>query len=236
MGKLFQKTLDKTSLIGKKYGKLTVISFSHTKLYDRTTPTRSIKSTQHYWLCKCECGNEKAIQTSHLRSGSTVSCGCHREKINKEKGYTLEEIRKLVNSFPREDNGCKYWPGKAVGKDGYPKISYKNKTWRASRLVYLAFHGKIPEDQFICHDCDDRKCIEPAHLHVGTAKDNMQEAAERNRLPTGTKHHSAKLNEDKVRYIRKNAYLGTTELGRQLDVSHKTIERILTGRTWRHVK
>lgn len=51
-------------LTGQKFGKLTAM---------RRAPSRSGKS---YWICKCDCGNEKEVQTCHLRDGSTQSCGC----------------------------------------------------------------------------------------------------------------------------------------------------------------
>ena len=54
------KSLDIT---GQKFGKLTAL---------HRVPSRNGKT---YWLCRCECGVEKEIQTTHLRDGSTVSCG-----------------------------------------------------------------------------------------------------------------------------------------------------------------
>lgn len=55
------KALDITN---QKFGKLTALS---------KVPSRSGKT---YWLCQCECGNQKEIQTGHLTGGRTVSCGC----------------------------------------------------------------------------------------------------------------------------------------------------------------
>ena len=59
------KALD---LTGQKFNQLTAI---------RRAPSRSGKT---YWLCKCECGTEKEIQTCHLTSGAISSCGCIKEK------------------------------------------------------------------------------------------------------------------------------------------------------------
>lgn len=59
-------------LTGKKYGKLTVIKFIERK------------DTSYYWLCKCECGNEKIVTASNLKKGSYKRCGCLREE-QKEK-------------------------------------------------------------------------------------------------------------------------------------------------------
>lgn len=60
------------NIIGKKFGRLTVLKEVKTKYKDR------------YFLCKCECGNEKIIRGSHLTTNATISCGCYRdEKITK---------------------------------------------------------------------------------------------------------------------------------------------------------
>lgn len=55
-------------LAGQKFGKLTVIKISHTDIHSRK-----------HWLCKCDCGNEKIINGSKLKSGTTKSCGCLRK-------------------------------------------------------------------------------------------------------------------------------------------------------------
>ena len=55
------KALD---LTGQKFGKLTAL---------KKVPSRNKKT---YWLCECECGTQKEIQTSHLTSGFIKSCGC----------------------------------------------------------------------------------------------------------------------------------------------------------------
>lgn len=61
----------KIDLTGQRFGKITVLSES---------PER--KNKKIYWLCKCDCGVEKLISGSDLRSGKTVSCGCNKtEKI-----------------------------------------------------------------------------------------------------------------------------------------------------------
>ena len=88
------KALDITN---QKFGKLTAI---------KKAPSRSGKT---YWLCKCECGNEKEVQTSHLMDGRTKSCGCTNASINK-KGQSVISFRKriklaLVEAF---DHKCCY--------------------------------------------------------------------------------------------------------------------------------
>lgn len=55
-----------TDMTGQRYGKLTVLSFSHTK------------GSRAHWFVKCDCGAEKTASGKHLRSGQVISCGCQR--------------------------------------------------------------------------------------------------------------------------------------------------------------
>ena len=74
-------------LTGKKYGKITVLSFDHK---DQTKSRYS----QYFWKCKCDCGNECVVRRGHLKSGKIQSCGCLLNRIGKNSpsfgGY--EEI------------------------------------------------------------------------------------------------------------------------------------------------
>ena len=64
-----------TDITHQKFGWLTVLSF-----------VESRKHSQTYWLCKCQCGNEKTIGAMHLKSGRIKSCGCYRKTYR--RSYT----------------------------------------------------------------------------------------------------------------------------------------------------
>lgn len=61
----------------------------------------------------------------------------------------------------------------------------------AHRQAWLLTHGEIPEGKWILHHCDVPHCVNPAHLYVGTAKDNMRDILERGRYRSanGAKTH-----------------------------------------------
>lgn len=64
-------------LTGRKFGKLTVIK--------RAQNTNA--NNQHvHWLCLCECGNETVVESEHLKTGHTKSCGCYNRDKNKKHG------------------------------------------------------------------------------------------------------------------------------------------------------
>ena len=82
----------KADLRGQKFGRLTVIDYVGTV------------NRKALWLCKCECGNETVLETGHIKSGHTRSCGCILHEIRKERKALLARYSKTVNI---KHNGCK---------------------------------------------------------------------------------------------------------------------------------
>ena len=68
---------------------------------------------------------------------------------------------------------------------GYGLFAHKGKTVRAHRAAYELVNGEIPEDLYVCHTCDNRKCINPDHLWVGTQKDNVVDAIKKKKFRLG---------------------------------------------------
>jgi hypothetical protein len=146
-----------------------------------------------------------------------------------------------------KDSGCWEWNGNAR-ENGYCRTTYKRKNWYVHRLAYSSFVGDIPDNHDVCHKCDNRKCCNPAHLFVGTRKDNMDDARSKGRLSVGARHsesvpkgedcYFAKLTENEVQLIRRmivNKHK-TKEIASLFNVSPDNIRRIKRNNTWRHLK
>jgi hypothetical protein len=67
-------------------------------------------------------------------------------------------------------------------KNGYGQFWMGDRLELAHRAAWLLFRGAIPEGLFMCHRCDVRSCVNPAHLFIGSAKDNMLDCSLKGRL------------------------------------------------------
>lgn len=145
------------------------------------------------------------------------------------------DIRDRFFKSVNKTSGCWIWTG-ALNQAGYGWISRTRKLGptRAHRLSYEIHVGEIGDGLHVLHRCDNRKCVNPEHLYLGTQADNVRDMVERNLLIRGAAVSWAKLIDKDVIAIR-----ASTEpqdiLAARYGVCQQNISRIVTRKSWKHI-
>jgi hypothetical protein len=125
-------------------------------------------------------------------------------------------------------------------KSGYGQFGVKRKIMLAHRFSYQLFHNRLIKDKmFICHKCDNPKCVNPHHLFEATHQENMIDRDNKGRGQKGENHGLSKLNEIQVLEIRakyKNGGTTQRQLGREYGVNHTLIGNIINRKLWKQVE
>lgn len=130
------------------------------------------------------------------------------------------------------------WNWTAGKSDGYGSIYGNGTRVRTHRLSYELHFGQIPRGLFVCHSCDNRSCVNPNHLWLGTNADNMADKARKGRGTIGVKNPGAKIDEATVLKISA-AYRGQigdiTRIASEFGVGYFTVFNVVHKKKWRHL-
>lgn len=137
-------------------------------------------------------------------------------------------------------NGCWEW-NKAIDTNGYGVQQLSRKKKNAHRVSYGLFNGPIPTGMFVLHRCDNRKCVNPSHLFLGTQSDNMADMVSKGRGKTlrGESHNNAKITESIAREIIIKSTLreiSQRKIADMFGVSQALVSSILNGKRWAHLR
>lgn len=150
----------------------------------------------------------------------------------------MQKVHDRFWSKVEKTPGCWEWRG-ARKPTGYGSFKHKGRTRQAHRVAWALTHGEPPRHLVVMHKCDNRGCVNPAHLRLGTQAENVADAVRKGRHQRGSRNGKAKLTEAEVYEIRR-LYLegGQTYAGlaRMYGVSPDQIKAINQGTAWPHVK
>lgn len=159
-------------------------------------------------------------------------------------------VERFWESFKRgSDSECWIWLGSRY-ESGYGQFHAQGRCLRASRVSYWLNYGVDPYPLYVLHTCDNPPCVNPFHLFLGDAGDNMQDALSKGHRKTGDAHWThtnpelvlrgaavwkAKLTEADVLDIRAMWADGERDYGKLADmfgVNRTTVNRVILRKTW----
>lgn len=195
-----------------------------------------------YGYCHCGCGQKtKICDKNHTKHGHVKG---------EPKRFIAGHYAHVIPVTPLPE---RFWSKVAITidvdkcwewknckfKNGYGKLGLggrKEGVVYAHRIAWELTNGKIPEDLHVLHKCDNRACVNPNHLFLGTHQDNMDDMISkgRNSIPpikSGESNSNHKLTWEKVNYIRKSN-LTRQQLAHELNLSVSTIGKVIRHESW----
>lgn len=153
------------------------------------------------WLAERIAGEEwRAIAARAGKSITIIRRHCFRAVRNGEA--TLEQIRyrptklkglpdaaynerwltRVRANCKVDDSGCWLWTGVIHSIWGYAYTAYRGYPKPVHRQMYKVTHGvELARDQYVCHTCDVRHCVNPDHLWLGSNSDNQKDSSQKGR-------------------------------------------------------
>ena len=136
------------------------------------------------------------------------------------------------------ESTCRWWAASTNG-NGYGLFYLDGKMQKAHRVAWILANGPIPDGEghhgtCVLHRCDNRLCVNPDHLFLGTMADNMDDMAKKGRSTKGERHPKAKLTEGQVLEIFHAEGLHR-EIAKNYGISRQQVGDIKLGKSWTHL-
>ncbi|WP_313471247.1 HNH endonuclease signature motif containing protein [Atlantibacter hermannii] len=147
-------------------------------------PLRSDKESRRIYQCRCKCGNLFEAYKRDFNNGKLC------EECSPPNQYMDPVVRILKQTMTVPECGCWIWTGK-LNASGYGVARFGRKEKRIHRFMYAKYKGD-PGELMVCHRCDVRSCINPDHLFLGTAADNIHDCMAKGRFAPGIAKREAR--------------------------------------------
>ncbi len=160
---------------------------------------------------------------------------CSRACLHSNRPH--RDVAERFWRFVDKGDGCWNWTGALTYGYGMFGVR-KGHMVHAHRFSWELIHGPVAGGLVVCHHCDNRRCVNPGHLFVGTQADNMRDMVKKGRQRKGVDRWNAQLTPEIVRQIRRQYRRGGTtyeELGRRFGTTEVNVGKIVRGENWRHV-
>jgi len=209
---------------------------------------------------KTECAHGHPLSGENLlpnKQGYRICAACQRASLAKSR-----EKARARRSQAREDNDgmlpvanalkkaearfhdsytrneydeCWPWHGSFLST-GYGRFNILGTTIPAPRAMRLLISGDLPPSVLVCHTCDNRRCVNPYHLFLGSVQDNVDDMIRKGRkvVRRGSTSLKAKIREDDVHSIRQSKE-SAADLARKYGVTPGAVWHIRQRHTWAHL-
>lgn len=183
-------------------------------------------------LVRAQRGKNPSMESAILKQIADATKPIRKVNAASASGMPGRFLEKVVFGA----SGCWTWRGHvdAIGYGRFPHLG-ENK---AHRVSHALFKGPIAAEMLVLHKCDNRQCVNPDHLFLGTQRDNMRDMISKGRgyspSLTGAKNPMAKLTWEKTAEIRSMVEAGATQRAASLrfGVSAMTVSRIIRKESW----
>lgn len=115
-------------------------------------------------------------------------------RFDPRQGAGRKSLADILSRYTVAASGCWEWAG-GKNRDGYGLVNMwidgRQTTFAPHRLQWMHLNGKIPDGQQVMHECDNRACLNPAHLKLGTSQENLDDMRRKGRQNTAGLKYSA---------------------------------------------
>ena len=147
-----------------------------------------------------------------------------------------KEIEERFWAKVQKGENCWLWMA-GRSKNGYGNFAVSGKWYGAHCYAWILEHGPIEMGMCILHHCDNRQCVRPSHLFLGTKAKNQADMAAKGRAARGEKQWMSKLTASEVLKIRALSQRGLTQqqIADEFGVSRGNISFVINRVTWVHI-